>query len=364
MPLTGKEETAMPRFIKRGSKKAGAAPGTLIHIGEKMTEKARIHLIDFAEAHVDERELGGIAEAVPLKDLPTVTWINIDGLHDIDLMQTFGEKFGIHPLIQEDILNTGHRPKLEEFDDYLFVVLKMLLFNSKDGEIQSEQVSLIIGPNFLVSFQETPGDIFDPIRERIRKGKGRIRKSGCAYLAYALIDAIVDNYFTVLEGIGEKIETLEEELISELTTETVETIHALKREMIYLRKQVWPMREVVGALSKGGSSLLDESTRIFFADVYDHNIQIIDTIESFRDILSGMLDLYLSTISNRMNEVMKVLTIIATIFIPLTFVAGIYGMNFKYMPELEWRWGYFGVWVVMVAIAGFLVSVFRKKKWL
>jgi magnesium transporter len=354
----------MPRFIKKQLSKAGASPGTLIHIGEQKVDETRITLIDYDEAHLQERVLDTIEEAFPLKDLPTVTWINIDGLHQLDIIEKVGQNFNIHPLVLEDIVNTGQRPKTEEFDDLIFVVLKMLHYSESSEKITSEQFSLVLGPNFLISFQEIQGDVFKTVRERIRKPKTRIRKAGCDYLAYALIDAIVDHYFLILEKLGENIEALEEDLLENPSPETLQTLHEMKREMIYLRKQIWPIRELINSLVKGESSLINESTSLFFRDIYDHTIQIIDTIESYRDILSGMLDIYLSTLSNKMNEVMKVLTIIATIFIPITFVAGIYGMNFKFMPELEWRWGYVMVWVIIVVVAGIMISYFKKKQWI
>jgi magnesium transporter len=240
----------------------------------------------------------------------------------------------------------------------------MLDYNDKSSEIESEQMSLILGPNFVFSFQEREGDIFDPIRDRIRNNKGHIRKMGADYLAYSLLDSIVDNYFIILEKLGEKIEFLEEKLVTRPTPETLQTIHYLRREMIFLRKAVWPLREVINALGRGESSLIKEYTRIYLRDVYDHTIQTIDTIETYRDMVSGMLDIFLSSVSNRLNSVMKVLTIIATIFMPLTFLAGIYGMNFKYMPELEWRWGYPFIWLIMVGIGVFMLLYFKKKKWL
>lgn len=354
----------MPRFIKKQLRKAGASPGTLIHIGEQKVDETQMTLIDYDEEHLQERVLDGIEEAFPLKDLPTVTWINIDGLHQLDIIEKVGQHFNIHPLVLEDIVNTGQRPKTEEFEDLIFVVLKMLHYDENLEKITSEQFSLVLGPNFLISFQEIQGDVFRTVRERIRKPKTRIRKAGCDYLAYALIDAIVDHYFLILEKLGENIEALEEDLLENPSPETLQTLHEMKREMIYLRKQIWPIRELINSLVKGESSLINESTRLFFRDIYDHTIQIIDTIESYRDILSGMLDIYLSTLSNKMNEVMKVLTIIATIFIPITFVAGIYGMNFKFMPELEWRWGYVMVWAIIVVVVGIMISYFKKKKWL
>jgi magnesium transporter len=354
----------MTRFIKKLSKKIGLSPGTLVHIGKKKVEKVRITILDYDEAQFQEKEAKTIEECFPFKEKPTVTWINIDGIHDVEVIEKIGKHFDVHPLVLEDILNTGQRPKMEDFDDYIFVVLKMLYFDEEDDEIKAEQISLILGSNFVISFQERQGDIFNPLRERIRNGKGRSRKMGSDYLAYALVDSIVDNYFMVLEKLGEKIEDIEEELVSNPTPETLQTIHNLKREMIFLRKSIWPLREVVNSLERGESSLIKESTGIYLRDVYDHTIQVIDTIETFRDMLSGMLDIYLSSISNRMNQVMKVLTIIATIFIPLTFVAGIYGMNFHFMPELQWRWAYFVVLFAMAIIAIGMVIYFRRKRWL
>jgi magnesium transporter len=354
----------MQRFLKRHSKKPGASPGTLIYIGEQKVDETLINLIDYDEEHLQEKVLDDIEEAFPLKDLPTVTWINIDGLHQLDIIEKVGQHFNIHPLVLEDIVNTGQRPKTEEFEDLIFVVLKMLHYEENSKKITSEQFSLVLGPNYLISFQEIQGDVFNTVRERIRKAKTRIRKAGCDYLAYALIDAIVDHYFLILEKLGEDIETLEEDLLENPSPETLQTLHEMKREMIYLRKQIWPIRELINSLVKGESCLVNESTRLFFRDIYDHTIQIIDTIESYRDILAGLLDIYLSTLSNKMNEVMKVLTIIATIFIPITFIAGVYGMNFKFMPELEWRWGYVMVWGVIVVVVGLMIGFFKKKKWL
>lgn len=354
----------MPRFMKKASETVGLSPGTLVHIGDKKTDEVRLSLIDYGAAHFQEKRIETVDESFPSKDESSVTWINIAGLHDLNVIEKVGKHFDLHPLILEDIVNTGQRPKMEDYEGYLFAVLKMLRYDQKEDQVNAEQVGLVVGPNYLLSFQESPEDVFDPVRERLRKGKGRIRKAGSDYLAYALVDAIVDEYFLILETVGEKIEFMEEELVAHPTPQTLQRIHDMKREMIFFRKQVWPLRELVGALSKGESPLVHESTSIYLRDVHDHTIQIIDTIESFRDMLSGMFDIYLSTISNKMNEIMKVLTIIATIFIPLTFVAGIYGMNFRYMPELEWRWGYFMAWGVMLVIVLLLLSFFKKRKWL
>jgi magnesium transporter len=351
-------------FLKKASKKAGLSPGTLIHVGEKKLEKVRIRIIDYDEEKIDEREVETIEEIFPYGDTPTVTWINIDGLHQVDIVEKIGTHFGVHPLVLEDILHTGQRPKMDDFESYLFLISRMLSHNEDEDHISSEQFSLILGQNYVISFQERIGDLFDPIRERLRRKRGRIRGMGTDYLAYALIDAIIDHYFVVLEKLDERIESLDSDLMSNPNPETLQSIHYLKRELIFLRKSVWPLREIVGALERGESNLIQQGTTVFLRDLYDHTIQVIDTIETFRDMVTGMLDVYLSTISNRMNVVMKVLTIIATIFIPLTFIAGIYGMNFEFMPELKWHWGYPLVWLVMILIAVIMMIFFRKKRWI
>ena len=359
-----KSKAEKPKPVKRHSRKAGLPPGTLIHIGEKKVENARITYFDYDEQSFQEKLASNIEECFHFKETSTLTWINIDGIHDITMIEKVGDHFDLHPLILEDILHTAQRPKFEDYDSHLFIVLRMLMCTGEGRRVQSEQVSMVVGHNFVISFQESIGDVFEPIRDRIRKAGGRIRKMGSDYLAYALLDAIVDGYFGVLETTGEKIESLEEQLLKEPTDRIPQRIHSLKREMIYLRKSVWPLRELVGNLQRSESALVSEQTGIYLRDVHDHTIQVIDTVESYRDIVASMFDIYLSSISNRMNAVMKVLTIIATIFIPLTFVAGIYGMNFKYMPELEWRWGYALVLLVMIVIAAGMIGYFRRRKWL
>jgi magnesium transporter len=351
-------------LMKKFSKRPGLAPGTLVHVGEKKVEKIRIRMIDYDETNIEERELDSVDECFPYVDKSTVTWINIDGLHEVDVIEKIGKNFGLHPLVLEDIVHTEQRPKMEEFENYIFIITKMLSYDEAEQELSAEQFSMILGPNYIITFQETVGDVFEMVRERVRKGKGRIRKCPPDYLAYALIDAVVDHYFLVLEKIAERVESLEEELVTNPTPETLQTIHHLKRELIFLRKSVWPLRELIGGLERGESSLVQEKTTVFLRDVYDHTIQVIDTVETLRDMVSGMLDVYLSSVSNKMNEVMKVLTIIATIFIPMTFVAGIYGMNFEFMPELKWHYGYHIVWVIIIAIAVMMLIYFRRKKWL
>lgn len=352
------------RRVGRPIKKAGLPPGTLVHVGERKLESARISVIDYNESSFQEKLLARPEECFPFKATPTVTWINLDGLHDVDIIEKIGVHYDLHPLILEDILHVGQRPKFEDLESYIFVVLMMFRFDDQSQRILSEQVSLALGPNFVLSFQESIGDVFELIRDRIRNAKGKIRKMGPDYLMYALLDAIVDGYFGILEKIGDKIESMEDELVGDPSQRTLRQIHNLKREMVFLRRSVWPLRELVSGLQHSESPLIKETTGLYLKDVYDHTIQVIDTVESFRDMISGMLDIYLSSISNRMNTVMKVLTIIATIFIPLTFVAGIYGMNFEYMPELKWRWGYAGVLLVMLAISGAMIVYFKRKKWL
>lgn len=346
------------------SRTKGMPPGTLIHVGEKKTEKVRITVIDYDEKNIAEKELSTTDECLAFKDMATVTWINIDGLHDTSVIEKIGTQFELHPLVLEDILNTGQRPKFEDFDGYMFLVLKMFYRDETHDETIIEQVSVILGKHVVISFQERPGDVFDSVRERIRKNKGRIRKAGVDYLAYTLLDAIVDSYYVILERVGDKIENMEDQVVSEPTPEALHTIHELKREMIFLRKSVWPLREVISNMSKAESAIVKKATGIYLRDVYDHTVQVIDTVETFRDMLSGLHDTYLSSISNRMNEIMKVLTIFASIFIPLTFIAGIYGMNFAYMPELGWRWGYFAVWGVILGVGILMLAYFKKKKWI
>lgn len=355
----------MAKTIKKRSRKAGLPPGTPVHIGEKRVEKVKITVIDYNEKQFQEKELKTIEECFAYKDKPTVTWINVEGVHDIAILEKLGNCFNLHPLVIEDISNTNQRPKFEDYSDYIYIVLKMMYYNGKVNHITTEQISLILGANYVLSFQEgIAGDIFDPVREMLRTEKGRIRKMGADYLVYILIDSIVDSYFGILESLGEKVEFLEEELISNPTQETLRGIHNLKREMISLRRSVWPLREVVSTMERRESPLIKESTIIYLRDVYDHTVQVIDNVETYRDMLSGMLDIYLSSVSNRLNEVVKVLTIISTIFIPLTFLVGVYGMNFKFMPELNSPYAYPAAWLIMILIALGMLVYFRRRKWL
>jgi magnesium transporter len=355
----------MAERLKQRSAKAGLPPGSLVHIGARKVSETRMRIMDYDEHAVREKKKAAIEDCLPFRDTDSVTWIDIEGLQDVGLLERLGGGFGLHPLILEDILNTDQRPKSDDMESYIYVVLKMLDFDPSSLEIISEQVSIVFGRNYMISLQEgREGDLFDSVRERIRNGKGRIRRMGPDYLAYTLLDTIIDHYFLILEKFAERIEALEEELVSDPRPETLHKIHCLKREMIFLRKAAWPLREVVNALEKSESPLIRPATKIFLRDIYDHAIHIIDSIETYREMLSGMLDIYLSSVSNRMNQVMKVLTIIATIFMPLTFLAGIYGMNFRFMPEIGWRWGYPLVLLIMGGVAAAMIYFFRKKNWM
>jgi len=354
----------MRKLNKKQTRKAGLPPGTLLYTGEKKEEPIKIHVIDYDESNFLETELSTIEACIPYKNKPTVTWINIDSVQNIPVLEKLGECFGLHRLVMEDIVNIDQRPKTEDYGEYLFVVLKMLS-SGKNGDIVTEQISIIFGANFVLSFQEgIEGDVFNLIRERLRSGKGRIRKMGADFLAYSLLDAVVDNYFVILEKFGEKLEVLETELIENPTQKTVQRIYQLKRELIFLHNAVWPLREVVSALGKHELPLIREATVPYFRDVYDHVIHVIDSVDIYREMISSMLDMYLSSVSNRLNEVMKVLTAISLIFMPLTFIVGVYGMNFKYMPELEWRYGYFLTLFAMLGIGVSMFFYFKRKKWL
>jgi len=352
------------KFMKKRETKIGLPPGTPVYVGEKREEAVRMTVIDYDNEHFQEKEITQVEECCKLKETTSVSWINFDGVHNAEVIEAVGKNFNLHPLVVEDIVHPGQRPKMEEYDNCVFMIFNVLTHDDETNDIVAEQVSLVLSEHFVLSFQERPGDIFDLIRDRLRNGKGRIRKMGADYLAYSLLDAVVDHYFVILEKVGEEIEKLEEVLIDNPKPETMQEIHRLRREMLFLRKSVWPLRELIGGIEKSESPLVSESTLKYLRDVYDHTIQIIDTVETFRDMLSGLHDTYLTIISSRMNEVMKVLTIIATIFIPLTFIAGVYGMNFKFMPELNFKWGYFIVLFILFSVALLMVLFFKRKKWL
>lgn len=348
--------------VKRG-RKVGAGPGTLVHIGSRPDTEATVRVIDYDATGLQEERLVNLGHCRDFRASSTVSWLNIDGVHQTDLVEALGKDFNLHPLVMEDILNTDQRPKVEDYDGYVYVVLRMLGYDAERQQIHSQQLSLILGEHFVLSLQERPSNVFEGVRERLRTGR-RIRFMQADYLAYCLIDAVVDHYFVLLEGIGDEVEALEDELIANPAPSTLGRIHHFKREMLMLRKAVWPLREVLSRLSRDDNPLISAETRLFLRDVYDHAVHVLDTVDAIRELLVGMLDLYLSSVSNRMNEVMKVLTIIATLFMPLTFIAGVYGMNFRFMPELHWPWAYPAVLLSMLLIAVGLLVFFRRRKWL
>jgi magnesium transporter len=361
MRATAYKQAAV-KLIHKRSKKTGLPPGTLVHIGEQKAGAVAMTLFHYAGARCEEGRVLRVEDLHPPAD-ESILWVNIGGVHNVDVLGAFGKQFQLHPLLLEDIANTDQRPKLEEYDAHLFLVVKMLVA-TEGGGILAEQVSFVLGRNLVLSFQENGTDVFGSVRERLRGGKGRLRDSGSDYLLYALVDAIVDQYFGVLEVLGEQIETLQERVVSDPRPETLHEIHALKRQLLFVRRAVWPLREAVHSLSRAESPYLRESTRIFFRDVYDHVIQIADTVETLREMVSASLDIYLSSVSNRLNAVMRVLTVITTIFMPLSFIASIYGMNFEHMPELQWRWGYPLILAVMSLVAIAMLAGFRRRKWL
>ena len=354
----------MWKFFKRRTDGIGKPPGTPEPETGRLQAQVEARITDYAEGHCTQQSVANLQKCPPRDESTAVRWIDVSGVHDVEFLEHVGSRFGLHPLVLEDIAHTAQRPKVEDYEDYLYVVAKTLSYNVQAAEVEAEQISLVLGPDYVLSFQEREPDVFEPIRDRIAQAKGRVRKMGADYLAYALVDLMVDGYFKVLEKVSESLEDLHEEVTGEPTRETLKGIHRAKRELVFLRKSVWPLREAINSLARTDFEHMSEATRIYLRDVYDHTIQVIDTVESFRDLASGMLDTYLTSISNRMNEVMKVLTIIATIFIPLTFIAGIYGMNFEHMPELHWKWAYPTVWALMIGMACLMLIYFRRKNWI
>ena len=353
----------MGRLVRRSVRKPGAPPGTLVAPPSKV-ERIRLRFFDYEEDRWEENERATIEECFVLKDLPTVSWINVDGLHDVELVKKLGDFFNLHLLVQEDITTPGQRAKFEEYDHYMYVVLPMLSFDEERHEVIEEQLSLVLGRNYVITFQERYGDVFAGVRERIRTDGSRLRQRGPDYLAYALMDAAVDHYYHVLETVGDQTERLEERVLLDPTESTMKELHHLKRELLVVRRAIWPLREVLGSLHRSENPLLTEKTQVFLRDVYDNAVQVIDAVEALRDVVSGMVDLYLSMVGFRTNEVMKVLTIMASIFIPLTFMAGLYGMNFQHMPELGWPWAYPALLGLMAAVGLGMVWYFRRKGWL
>lgn len=350
-------------FINRQrSKKSFLPPGTVEADDSLSAQKVVITIMQFNENFIEEVVFNQSSELKDISKSSCVTWINVDGIHDAGVIEKIGSMYSIHPLTLEDIANTDQRPKFEDYENYVVVMMKMLYY---DTGLHNEQLSIVLKDNVVITFQENHGgDAFYPIRKRLREAKGRVRRFGADYLYYALIDAVVDSYFNILEIIGDKIELIDEQLIAEPTPDTLQVLHTMKREMIFLRKSVWPVRDMVNSLERSETILIQNTTDVYLRDVHDHVVRVIETVENYRDLINGMMDIYLSSLSNKMNEVMKVLTIISTLFIPVTFIVGVYGMNFDYMPELRSPYGYGATWAVMLIIMGSLLYYFRRKKWL
>lgn len=346
------------------SEKIGLPPGTLVYIGDEVNENILITTIEYDKEDIivdEKKELTGIIKASRQN---TICWVNVEGIRDVELVEYLGKNFNLHPLLLEDILNTTQRPKVEDFGKYLSIFLNMLFWDEKKNKTESEQVCLILKENYLLSLQNRERNVFDMIRERLKTSKGRLRQMPVDYLLYALMDIIVDNYFIIVENLNELIESLEDEIETNPTEDTSQSIHSIKREIIKVRKSIWPVRDVVNKLIREEQEYISESTRIYFRDIQDHLIQILDNLDMFRDWTTGLRENYQSAVSNRMNEIINLLTIISTIFIPLSFLAGFYGMNFIYMPEFQNPYAYPILIIVMIGIAGTMLFFFRKKNWL
>lgn len=358
------KKPSIPLFARSSAQKKGVPPGTPVHVGEARDSIVRVHVCTYDGEHFQEQLLRDVSELAALTETKQTDWVSVDGVHNVTVAETVANAFHLHPLILEDIVNTTQRPKVDEYDKVLFIVLKMLRFDTHTERISVEQISIVLGEGFVLSFQEEPSDLFDSIRERLSMGKGHLRTFQADYLAYRLLDAVVDSYFEILESIGLKLEALEQRILGEPSKDILQSIHHLKRQMLFVRRAIWPLRDVVAHLERSEFEGFQDSTHPYLRDLYDHVAQVMDNIDTFRDMLSNLLDNYLSLVSNRVNDVMKVLTIVATIFIPLTFIAGVYGMNFTHMPELHSPWGYPAVLTVMATVFVGMLMFFRRKKWL
>jgi magnesium transporter len=354
------------------AKKPGTPPGTVNYTGIQKVDEVQINLLDYDTTHLDEVKVTDIEECQSYLQGPSKTWLHVTGLHDVEKLKHIWGYFDLHPLIQEDIANTGQRPKVEYYDSYVFFILRMFSYSPEKNTLQSEQISVVLGPNYVLSFQESDTNYFKPIQDRLKNKGGRIRSQPTDYLAYALIDTIVDHYFSVIEQVGNEIERMEDLLFEDVedNDDILQQIHNIRREIVFFRKSIWPLREALNTAIRDESELISDDTKLFLRDVHDHMIQVIGSVENARDLVLSLHDLYMSNMSNRMNKIMKVLTIIATIFIPLTFIAGIYGMNFNpesspyNMPELSSYWGYPLAWAFMLISAGVMVYYFKREGWL
>lgn len=354
----------MAKSLSSSSEKTGLSPGSLVHVGEVFDNDTIITLINYDANTLEEKIITRVEEMLPYRDLPSTTWVNVDGLRDVELIRQIGQKFKVHTLVQEDILHTHQRSKFEDFDTYLFMVVKNLSLGLGEFAIEYEQISILVFENFIFTFKEKPTLLFDPIKIRIQNSKGRIRNFGSDYLAYVVLDTVIDEYFSLQDSLDELMEQIEDELLIDPTTATLSTIQQIRRELIFVRKSISPLRELLSGIQRSDSPLIDEKNRRYFADVYDHALRVIEAMESYRELITGMMDIYLSSVNNKMSETMKVLTVFASIFIPLTFIAGVYGMNFDYMPELKMRWAYPALWCFFITISLSLIVYFKRKKWL
>jgi len=340
------------------------APGTVTYVGRKKSSETLLEVIDYNKEHFERFNSKQPVDAFNFDHPDRITWVNLDGLSNTKNIEKVGKYYELHPLIIEDIVNTSQRPKIDEYQDYLFIVAKMLYFKT-NGKLENEHISFVLGKDYVLSFQEAGGDIFDGVRDRIERANGRIRSNGSDYLVFALLDAIVDNYFIVLDEITEKVEDLEERLFESKPNEEITyEIQDLKRTILKIRRAVLPLREVISRLEKMDNPIIKSRTKNYINDLHDHIIHVSENIDLYREITWGLMDMYMTMISNRMNEVMKVLTIMASIFIPLTFIAGIYGMNFEYMPELHWKYSYYVLWGIMITLFVLMIFYFKRKKWL
>ena len=355
------------RHLQRRPKSTNAlnkAPGTVAYVGRKESAEIKVEVIDYNKVNYDRFIFDNVEATFKFENEENITWINVDGLSNTEEIEKLGKYYKLHPLIIEDIVNTNQRPKIDEYQDYLFIVAKML-YHKENGILENEHISIVVGKDYVLTFQEADGDVFDAIRERLTNNKGRLRNNGPDYLVFAILDSIIDNYFIVIEEISDKIETLEEQLFTAQPNDDITfEIQELKRTVLRIRRAVFPLREVIGRLEKIDSTLIKEKTLNYIRDLYDHIIQVSENIEIYREMTWGLMDMYMTTISNKMNEVMKVLTIMASIFIPLTFMAGIYGMNFEYMPELQWKYSYFVLWGLMILVFLGMIIYFKRKRWL
>ncbi len=355
----------MTGSLQKPSQKSGMRPGSLVHVGRVPASGGRLTLLDYNPEQLEQAEFESIDDILKYRDRDTITWVMVEGLTNIALIESIGRNFGIHDLVLEDILNTHQRPKFEEYDDHLFIVLKCLLTGDDRYSLNYEQVSLLVLKNFVFVFKENVDDLFEPLRQRIVSSRGRFRSLGSDYLTYAILDTIVDRNFVALDALDETVTELEDSLlVLEPTREALYRIQRLKKLIIGMRRHVSPVRELMAAMLRSESDLIEQRTHIYLRDVSDHVIRVIESIELNRDTLTGLLDIYLSSLNNKMNQIMKVLTVFASIFIPLTFIAGIYGMNFEHMPELHWKWAYPLLWAVFIMLPVALLIFFRKKKWL